>query len=71
MRRTIKVLLLILLLLLTIASAGIIITLLILEWPRAASARVDVAERTSDPRPAKARPATSPQGDGSGSRRHG
>ena len=70
MRRAIKVLLLILLLLLAIASAGIITTLLIIEWPRAASARVDVAERTSEPRSAKARPATAPQGDGSGSRRY-
>jgi hypothetical protein len=49
MRRAIKVLLLILLLLLTLASAGIITTLLILEWPRAASGRVDVAERTQLP----------------------
>ena len=37
MRRTIKMLLLILMLLVAIASVGIIATLLILEWPRAAS----------------------------------
>jgi hypothetical protein len=44
MRRAIKVLLLILMFLLAIASAGIVITLLILEWPRAASARDGVAK---------------------------
>ena len=44
MRRAIKVLLLILTLLLAIASAGIVITLLILERPRAASARDGVAK---------------------------
>jgi hypothetical protein len=67
MRRAIKVLLLILTLLLAIASAGIVITLLILEWPRAANTRDDVAKhrqlsgrkrltpQTSKPRCSKAR----------------
>ena len=52
MRRAIKVLLLILMLILAIASVGIVTTLLILEWPRAATERVGVAESTSEPRPA-------------------
>ncbi len=46
MRRTIKVLLWIVTLLLAVVSAGIIATLLILEWPRAASAGDGVAEHT-------------------------
>ena len=58
MRRTTKVLLWIVTLLLAIASAAIALTFLILEWPRAASARVEVAERTSEPRPANAQAGT-------------
>jgi hypothetical protein len=44
-RRTIKVLLWIVTLLLAVVSAGIIATLLVLEWPRAASAAVGAAKR--------------------------
>ena len=44
MRRSIKMLLLILMLLLAVASVATITTLLILEWPRAANTRDDVAK---------------------------
>ena len=49
MRRTTKVLLWIVTLLLAVASAAIVATLLILEWPPAASAPVGAAERTELP----------------------
>jgi hypothetical protein len=49
-RRTTKVLLWIVALLLAVASAAIAATFLILEWPRAASARVNMAKRTSERR---------------------
>jgi len=71
MRRTTKVLLWIVTLLLAIASAAIALTFLILEWPRAASARVEVAERTSEPRPANAQAGDcTPQGDGRARHHH-
>ena len=44
MRRAIKVLLLVLMMLLAIASVGIVITFLMLEWPRAANTRDGVAK---------------------------
>jgi hypothetical protein len=68
-RRTTKVLLWIVALLLAVASAAIAATFLILEWPRAASARVNMAKRTSE-RPTKAqvggctKSLGKPQGDG-------
>jgi hypothetical protein len=68
-RRTTKVLLWIVALLLAVASAAIAATFLILEWPRAASARVNMAKRTSE-RPTKAQVGGctkrlgKPQGDG-------
>jgi hypothetical protein len=76
-RRTTKVLLWIVALLLAVASAAIAATFLILEWPRAASAQLNVAKRTSEPRPPKAQAGGSTkrlgkqQGDGSGSHNYG
>jgi len=74
MRRTTKVFLWVVTLLVAIASAAIVATFLILEWPRSASARFDVAENKTKPRAAKAQAGGhaerlgKPQGPGSGGR---